>query len=249
MASEAGRPFTGAGTPASAWQQWDPRWPEFDLSTPPQRVVVVAPHPDDEVLGVGGLLVRLHELGAEITVVAVTDGDGSHPGSPTLTPRQLAEHRIAEQHAALDALGLGQTEVRRAGLPDGRVAGHEPGLVDLVEPLVTPQTWVFTTWRGDRHPDHEATGRAAAQAARRVGARLVEYPVWAWHWAVPSDPDVPWTRARSVHLPEPVIEAKQRAVDCYRTQIAPLSGHPADAAVLPPPFLARLLRPTETVFV
>ncbi|MCM3885607.1 PIG-L deacetylase family protein [Frankia sp. R82] len=249
MGLDVDRPFTDAGTPASAWQQWEPGWPEFDLSDPPPQVVVVAPHPDDEVLGVGGLLVRLRDLGARIAVMAVTDGDGSHPGSPTLSARQLAEQRITEQHAALAALGLGDTQVHRAGLPDGRVAGHEAALAALVEPLLTARTWVFTTWRGDRHPDHEATGRAAALAANHAGARLVEYPVWTWHWSVPDDPDVPWSRARSVTLPERVMRAKERAVDCYRTQIAPLSDHPADAAVLPPPFLARLLRSTETVFI
>ncbi|WP_225438027.1 PIG-L deacetylase family protein [Candidatus Frankia nodulisporulans] len=249
MGLDAERPFTDAGTPASVWQQWEPGWPEFDLTDPPPRVVVVAPHPDDEVLGVGGLLVRLSELGARITVVAVTDGDGSHPGSPTLSARQLAQHRIAEQHAALTALGLGQAPVPRAELPDGQVTGHEAALAAFVEPLLTADTWVLTTWRGDRHPDHEATGRAAALAARRAGARLVEYPVWTWHWAVPADPAVPWSRARSVSLPERVVRDRRRAVDCYRTQIAPLSQHPADAAVLPPPFLARLLRASETVFV
>ncbi|SNQ50260.1 putative LmbE-like protein [Frankia canadensis] len=244
-----GRPFTDAGTPESVWQAWRPGWAEFELTSPPPRAVVVAPHPDDEVLGVGGLLLRLHGLGTELAVVAVTDGDASHPGSPTLSPERLARRRIAEQAAALAELGLGDVPVHRAGLGDGRVAGHEDVLADLVAPLLTPACWVLTTWREDRHPDHEATGRAVALAAGRVGARMIEYPVWTWHWARPRDPRVPWSRARSVALPDSVRQAKRRAVEHYRSQIAPLSDDPADAAVLGPEILARLLRPTETLFV
>jgi LmbE family N-acetylglucosaminyl deacetylase len=244
-----GRPFTDVGTPESDWQAWQPGWAELDLTSPPPRAVVVPPHPDDEVLGVGGLLVRLRELGTELTVVAVTDGDASHPGSPTLAPAELARQRIAEQSAALAELGLGDVPIHRAGLGDGRVSGQENALADLIAPLLTPGAWVLTTWREDRHPDHEATGRAAALAAGRIGARLVEYPVWTWHWAVPEDPRVPWARARSVTLPSGVQEAKRRAVEHYGSQIAPLSEHPADAAVLTPGSLARLLRSTETVLI
>ncbi|WP_236705440.1 PIG-L deacetylase family protein, partial [Frankia sp. ACN1ag] len=146
---EAGRPFTDDGTPEPVWRAWQPGWSELDLTPAPPAVVVVAPHPDDEVLGVGGLLVRLHGLGAAITVVAVTDGDASHPGSPTLAPAELARRRIAEQHAALTALGLAQVPVHRIGLGDGRVAGHEAALADQVEPLLTPGCWVLTTYTGD----------------------------------------------------------------------------------------------------
>ncbi|WP_163552126.1 PIG-L deacetylase family protein [Candidatus Frankia alpina] len=247
--AEAGRPFTADGTPEPVWRAWQPGWAELDLTAVPPRVVVVAPHPDDEVLGVGGLLVGLHALGAAITVVAVTDGDASHPGSPTISPAELARRRIVEQHAALAELGLGQVPVHRIGLGDGRVAGHESELADQVGPLLTPDCWVLATYTGDRHPDHEATGRAAVLAAERAGARLLEYPVWTWHWAVPDDPRVPWGRARRVPLPVPVQEAKRRAVDCYHTQIAPLSDDPADSTVLGAQVLDRLLRPYETIFV
>ncbi|WP_462189153.1 PIG-L deacetylase family protein [Frankia sp. CcWB2] len=244
------RPFADdSGTPESVWQGWDPGWAELDLTVPPTNAVIVAPHPDDEVLGIGGLMTILSTLSVSLTVVAVTDGDASHPGSPTLSPAELARRRVAEQHSALAELGLAQVPVHRVGLRDGRVAGHEELLADQLEPLLTADGWLLATYAGDRHPDHEATGRAAEIAAARTGTRLLEYPVWTWHWAVPDDPRVPWARARRVHLPVDVQRAKQRAVDCYRTQIAPLSAHPADAAVLPAEALARLLRPAETVFV
>lgn len=239
----------GLGTPESVWSAWaaPSSWSELDLTVPPSRVVVVAPHPDDEVLGVGGLLRLLSDRGVAALVVAVTDGEASHPGSPTLAPEQLRDRRADERLDALDRLGVA-AEVQRLGLPDGGVAGDESALATALRGLVRADDWCVATWTGDGHPDHEAVGRAAAAASAATGARLIEVPIWVWHWAVPDDPRVPWDRARQVPLPAEAAAAKQRAVDAYRSQIAPLSDYPADAAILPPPILARLLRPFETVF-
>jgi LmbE family N-acetylglucosaminyl deacetylase len=211
-------------------------------------VVVVAPHPDDEVLGVGGLLRRLTDRGVSALIVAVTDGEASHPGSPTLTPEQLRDRRADERSDALDRLGVA-AEVQRLRLPDGGVAEHESELEASLRAVLRSDDWCVATWTGDGHPDHEAVGRAAAAAATAPGAHLLEVPIWTWHWAVPDDARVPWDRARLVPLSAEVAAAKRRAVDAYRSQITPLSDDPADAAILPPPILARLLRPFETLLV
>ena len=53
------------------------RAPAPTLDVPPQtRLLVVAPHPDDETLGAGGLMERVHESGGRVNVVYLTDGDG-----------------------------------------------------------------------------------------------------------------------------------------------------------------------------
>jgi LmbE family N-acetylglucosaminyl deacetylase len=237
----------GEGTPESQWQAWSRDWPPFSLAGC-RRLVVVAPHPDDEVLGVGGTMALAVAAGVQVQVVAVTDGGASHPGSPTLSPDELVALRPGESEAALAQLGVVRAPLRLR-LPDGAVAQGEDDLAAALEPVLRgPGTWALTTWRQDGHPDHEATGRATAAACGRTGARLVEFPVWTWHWAGPDDARVPWSRAASVLLPPEVQAAKRRAVDCFATQVRPLSDHPADAPVLPPPVLARLLRPTETVF-
>ena len=53
------------------------------------RFVLLAAHPDDETLGAGGLLALLHSLGADVEVLLCTAGEGSHPDSATMTPKQL----------------------------------------------------------------------------------------------------------------------------------------------------------------
>ncbi len=212
---------------------------------PPGRVVVVAPHPDDEVLGLGGALAVWAALGTEIVVVAVTDGEGSHPGSPTLTPQQLVLRRADERRAALVALGLGvDAPVVRLGLPDAAVTAGAvtTGLADVLAPGDTCAVPVS----GDGHPDHDATAVGGARAAAAAGAVCWSYPIWLWHWAQPHD--VSFARARRLVLPAPAERAKAAAIACFTTQIAPLSPDPRDAAVLPPEVLARFRRGSEIVW-
>jgi LmbE family N-acetylglucosaminyl deacetylase len=240
----------GAGTPEATWQAWPAlqAFPSLRLENAPSRVVVVAPHPDDELFGVGGLLRLLTAAGAEIDIVAVTDGEASHPGSPTMTPADLVSRRFAERAAALRRMGLDSARVTRLAIPDGRVASAAVRLASALTELLEPTDWCLATWRGDGHPDHEACGSAAAEACDVVGARLLEYPVWAWHWATPGDSRVPWARASSIRLPAWLAACKQRAAAEHVSQVRPLSADPADAAILPPSGLGRLLRTTETVF-
>lgn len=250
-------PLSGEGTPERDWQNWPElrRWPLLNLSRPPATVVVVAPHPDDEVLGVGGLLALLARTGCRIHVIAATDGEASHPGSPTLTPEALAERRAEETRQALTALGAGAATVERLRLPDGDLTRHEAQNANVTSAVVRAlatrehegRAWCLAPWPGDGHPDHEAAGRAAESGAHGT-ARLITYPVWMWHWATPGDQRVPWSHARRIALPAEVRAAKDAAVQAFQTQIAPLSDDPADAAIVPPHILRRLNRPEEVVF-
>jgi len=237
------RAIEGNGTPEDDWRAWTAMadWPPLPLDAPGPPLVV-APHPDDEILGVAGLMAR---LGAA-DLAAVTDGEASHPGSTVHTRDELAAIRRAETGEALRRLGLGECRVHRLGHRDGGI--EEQTLAKELAGLLTPGRWCLVTWRGDGHPDHEAAGRAAAHACAETGARLLEYPIWTWHWAYPNDPDVPWAMARRIDLPAEARAAKAAAIAAFPSQIAPLGPAEADAAILPPHVLARFARPFEVIF-
>ena len=234
----------GTGTPESVWLPRLPALAPLLLDPPPTRVLVVAPHPDDEVLGVGGLLALLQAAGSQVELVAVTDGEASNPGG-SIAPSALAVLRQAETAAALEHLGV-RPPGRHLHLPDGGGALLEQPVVAALVDVLDPDTWLLGPWSRDGHPDHEAVGRACETAAARAGARLLAFPVWAWHWAGPGD--LPWQRALRIDLPEAVVLAKARAVAEFATQVAPQGPLPEDAPVLPPYVLARFARPCEVVF-
>lgn len=234
------------GTDEEAWSRWrEPAgWPRLDprgLAGAP--VVVLAAHPDDEVLGLGGLVCRLAAAGALLRFVWATDGEASHPGSTAPALVTLAAQRRAESESALERLGAASAPRTRLELPDGGLAEREDDLVRRLRAVVDPGDLVLAPFSGDAHPDHEACGRAA----RVVADRVLEYPIWTWHWARPADPRVPWHRAVRVDLPDEVRAAKTAAVSCFRTQVRPIGPGPADGPVLPPRVLAHFDRAYEVV--
>ncbi len=238
-------PVADSGTPESAWSGRT-GFPPLDEDGC-QALVLVAPHPDDEILGVGGWASALAARGIAVTILSVTDGEGSHPGSPTLTPSELAALRRAESLRAASHLGL--PDPIRLGLPDGGVAEHEANLAELIRPHLAAGVWCAAPIRNDGHPDHEAASRAAAHAVQDSGAVLIEYPIWLWHWSFPGDTAIPWHRARRIPLTPERHRAKGKAASEFTTQVADLSAHPADRAILPQHVLDRLLRDHETVFI
>ncbi len=233
VSTEEQRSFTniGPGTPATVWRR-HPSWTAAEPLTVEgyARVVVLAAHPDDESLGAGGLTNTAVASGLDVVIVCATDGEHSHPDSPTLTPAELARIRSREGRAAATALGV--DVVHRVELSDGDVEGHEALLTSRLVELVGDgrETLIVAPWRSDGHPDHEAAGRAAATAARRTGADLWEYPVWFWHWADPEQ--APWQSLRPFHVEAPALEAKAVAVRAHASQVAPLSALEGDETLL-----------------
>lgn len=212
-----------------------------------QRVLLVAPHPDDEILAAGGLLAMLGQHWHEPLVIAVTDGTSSHPGSSVWTSERLKAERPRESLEALACLGLAGVNLRMQ-LPDGGLQEVEDTLTRRLCEFIHAGDTVVTTWRLDGHPDHEATGRACARACERCNARLIEAPVWAWHWARVADARLPWHRARRLTLDARACAVKRDAVRAFRSQLQPDPSTGADA-VLRPSMIERAQRPFELYFV
>ncbi|MGH3155302.1 MAG: PIG-L deacetylase family protein, partial [Streptosporangiaceae bacterium] len=101
-ASAPASPIDAPGTAEAAWSRWPMlgRVPTLDV-TGWASVVIVAAHPDDEVLGPGGIIATLAAAGASVRVVAVTDGEASH--GHRADPAALTRRRVTERQAALHA--------------------------------------------------------------------------------------------------------------------------------------------------
>jgi LmbE family N-acetylglucosaminyl deacetylase len=226
------------GTAEEAWDSWLGlrHLPIADLGTW-SSVVIVAAHPDDEVLGVGGTMALLAAAGARLRLVAVTDGEASHPGAD---PAGIARARTAESAAALDALGVRDIEVVRLRLPDTGLAGCEDELAIILREQCAGFDMCLAPWEADAHADHEAAGRAARQA----GQDVLTYPVWMWHWAKPGDLRVPWRQACRVPLSADVAARKRSAIDAFASQLTDRDGA---GPVLPAGIVAHFTRRQEVL--
>jgi LmbE family N-acetylglucosaminyl deacetylase len=213
------------------------------------RFAVLAPHPDDESLGCGGLIAAACAAGHPPPVIILTDGAASHPGSAAYPPARLAAVRAGEARSAVRALGLPDGRLSLLGLPDS-AAPHEAVGVEAAAGAVAERAagcdTLLVSWRHDPHCDHLAAYLIARRAAARLGARLLEYPVWGW--TLPEGevlPDAAW-RGWRVDI-APWLAAKHRAVAAHRSQHGAVVCDDPDGFVLPAAFLALFSCPWETL--
>lgn len=198
-------------------------------------LVVLAPHPDDESLGCGGLLCAAAQAGRKVTVICVTDGRLSHPSSPSLDGDALAKLRAAELRDAVKTLHP-DIEIHALGFHDCDVADTPPRSDAAVAAILsildtTGATALITAWRGDPHKDHVATAALARQAAaERPDLALWSYPIWGRF----TETDTPLPEMILRFDTEPYLPTKTAAIACHRSQMTPLIADDPDGFTMDP---------------
>lgn len=164
-----------------------------------QRVVVIAPHADDESIAVGGTLAIHRRAGSDVTTLFVTNDPVAADGTWARRPEAEAAARVLGFHHRF----LGFTD-RHASRQEEAIAA---ALADAIREL-RPDV-VFCPFPGDHHRDHQAvsssTGRAVA--ASGFSGEVWCYEVWASLW-----PNV------AIDISD-VVADKRRAIECYQSQL------------------------------
>lgn len=244
------RVIEGDGTSADAWQNWQGLHdlPRLDIAKsfpPQQRVCVFAPHPDDEILGCGGLLQQLAANGNPIVLVHVTNGTQSHPDSQIYPPRLLDTIRPQESLAALEVLGIAQqVTCMSLALTDGDVFNQKYQFYKKLAALIQTGDILITPFVHDGHPDHEATGQVVAAFAKQHQLACYQVLIWAWHWAKPADSRIPWHCALRVDLTSEQLQRKTEAIACFKSQIT-VDESTGNPPILSAQTIARISQPWE----
>jgi LmbE family N-acetylglucosaminyl deacetylase len=210
--------------------------------------VVFAPHPDDETLGCGGTIIKKTAAGANVRIVVMTDGRGSH--RKLIDEDRLKAIRAGEALEAAARMGTDRSGVHLLEYRDKELDTHFDEAVRRVTSILEddPPAEIYVPYLYDSTPDHVSTRRVALTAASVLprGATVLEYPVWFWHhW-----PWVPYPLSSRRRLPRvvmenvsavarllrhfnacvsvaDVLEDKRRALDAYASQMTRLTGDPA----------------------
>jgi LmbE family N-acetylglucosaminyl deacetylase len=172
------------------------------------RVLVVAPHPDDESIGCGGAILLHRQSRTEVIVICVTDGRTSRAFQ--IAPDDMASRRRIEANACADALDV---KLEWLGLPgDAWTDADLTGRLDQMLSQHEPQL-VYASSRIDFHPEHRRVARVLASSLMRVApaATVRIYPV-----------QVPLTAALANVVVDvtPMIDRLHHATDAYATQVA-----------------------------
>jgi LmbE family N-acetylglucosaminyl deacetylase len=182
-----------------------------------KKVLVVAPHPDDEILGCGGTIKRLVSHGIEVNVLVVTRGkEGMYSEEKIKNVRK-------EANKAHKLLGVSKTRFLEFPAPDlDLVSGSElsHAISEVISEL-NPDT-IFVPHRGDIHHDHKAVFSAALVATRPVKncevKRILSYETLSeTEWAAPFGDDA-FIPDYFVNISD-VFGAKLEAFKCYKSQL------------------------------
>lgn len=186
-----------------------------------KNVLVVAAHPDDELLGLGGTVRRLANEGVTVRAVIMAEGLTSRADSRKEADLSELEHLQSDARKAAEIVGYESIEF--CGLPDNRMDGME--LLDVIKIVskyvkkYQPDT-VFTHHHGDLNIDHRITCEAVLTACRPVGVydvkRILAFETpssseWNFNHSEPFNPNVYFDVTDT-------FEAKIEGMACYRSE-------------------------------
>lgn len=184
-----------------------------------KRLTVIAPHPDDEIIGPGGTLILSKGRGVEISVIFLTDGE---------TDKELAKKRRQEAEAVALKYGF---DIEFLGLPANELNADIDATQALLSKLAeqSPQT-IMVPFFLDDNDDHQAAARLLAKAAPELDNSI---EVWAYqvYSALPANILVPLgeaakTKADAIRMYTSQMEVRDWAnyalgLNAYNTRLAP----------------------------
>ncbi len=224
-------------------------WPTVPLSslTGDAPITVLAPHPDDETLGCGGLLAHAFaHHGAH--VICLTDGSASHPASVKWTPLLLAKRRRRELERAIATLGGDTSDISWLGLQDGQL--YTFPLQELAARICevidrSRSKTLFAPAMEDHHADHQVTARIALLIAQEYpDLTLYSYPIWS-RWDAPDfDGMIRRHRPFSVDCAR-YRNAKRAAIASHASQLHGGVDDDPDGFAMKPAFVEKFVTENE----
>ena len=187
------------------------------------RALVIAAHPDDEVLGMGGTVAKLTSEGKEVHLLIVTDGSTSqYKDSEDL--EKIINDKKAETLNCANALGI--KSVLYGGLPDMKldVTPHIEvnAVIEKAIEEIAPDT-VFTHFWGDVNMDHRCVYHSTMVAVRPTATQVVKN---VYCYSVPSSTEWSPCVANTAFMPNVYVdisngflERKCEGLNCYKTEL------------------------------
>jgi LmbE family N-acetylglucosaminyl deacetylase len=201
-----------------------------------ERALIVSPHPDDEVLGCGGLIGRLVRQGKDVYVLMLTNGEAAHRFL-WMDAEELAAKRKELLANAAGILGLPTNRYSFMNLADGKLheaansAEEREKLISTVNEINPDAIFVPHIYEGAR--DHEAVAELFRSLAgqKSVNAKRFYYCVWVWH-KMPFFKIfcMEWKKSFTLLLNKQEASLKTGATNAYIKPVAPF-GKPYSGVI------------------
>lgn len=183
-----------------------------------KKVLVLAPHPDDEIFGVGGTIKKLAQNGAFIATVYFCDGAGGVIEGTNIdnelkrTDPALVQTRKNEAKEAAKVLGISKQIFY--SYPDGKLSSSQSavsGVVDLLKNSAWDIIFIPSPW--DNHPDHRAVGEIFFNSLKQKNVEIAkDFEIWSYEIWTPIFPN-------RIVLINKELEAKKQAIETQKSQL------------------------------
>lgn len=210
-----------------------------------KKIIIIAPHPEDEVLGCGGLITRMTASGSPPHIIVLTGGERSLGSESGIKEVEIKKARRNLTRKALTELGLPMENLHEFNLADGHIGeSTEEQLNEVRECIIglNPDMLLVPHW-GEGWPDHINVSKLFTKGLPN-NCEVWEYCVWMWYYNVWRGLD--WKNASVLRLTKEEQSLKNRAIDEYVLPLSPI-GRPWSGD-LPPIFLKAARGPVELYF-
>lgn len=187
------------------------------------KILVIAAHPDDEIIGVAGTLKRHIDMGDEVRVIILGEGQTSRYNSRKEVPNEILEELHKDSYIAAE--NIGYTQIYFANFPDNRF--DDVALLDIVKFLekiieqYRPDI-IYTHHCGDLNIDHQYSFRATVTATRPVKGKHIVKEIYSfetlsateWNFDINSR-----FRPNYYVCIDDTIKSKLQAMRCYKSEL------------------------------
>lgn len=182
------------------------------------RVLIISPHPDDEVFGCGGLMQSLIQSGKQVELVILTKGEAVHKQCCPDDEERIVCARAKLIDSANGVLGVDSKRIHRLDFPDGDFTSvkSKPDMLMELGKLIKDiaPTEIFIPHPYENSPDHVAATEIIEDILKCDLIPIYYYCVWTWyHMPIYKILKLKYKNARLLRVAN--REAKNKAIDIY----------------------------------
>ncbi len=182
------------------------------------NILILAPHPDDEVFGCGGFIAQQVAEGNAPHVIVLTGGGGSHRGCCSTSESDIISARRKLTHKAISVLGLPESHLHELDFTDGDISEGNAAEKKKLESLISeinPDV-ILVPHHGEGWSDHLAVRDLGIELANN--AEIYEYCVWMWYY---RQKHLDWQNAYVLKMTVAEHQKKLDAIWAYHSALAP----------------------------
>ncbi len=154
-----------------------------------KKIIIFAPHPDDELVGAGGSLCKWINEGHEVHIIYISDGRAAYryerenknlieTQETKISEEELAQIRMQEVNKVATFLGIPDTHIHKFKFPDQKVADNIETAIEQSKEIIKDADRLVIPSNNNPHVDHHATFDIAVRTAQELKLKEVEFYVY-----------------------------------------------------------------------